>query len=100
MSIIQLQSGQFGLLSRDGTMVIPFSEIDEETGLPEHIIGRFENYGKGRDNDLFELVKKEGLENEYCLIFMNKVCFHSTSLEEIQKHEKDHSIAFVRYGSI
>lgn len=97
MNIVQLESGEFGILIDNH--VIPFSEM-EDLGLPQNILARLENYGKGRDNDLFELVKREGLEKEYCLVFMNKICFHSTSLEEIKEYEKNHAIAFTRYGPI
>ena len=99
MDVVQLKSGEFAILSKDKTILIPFNEMNV-LDLPENIVGRFQNYGKGQDNDLFELVKREGLENEYCLVFMNKICFHSTSLKEIEQYENEHAIAFVRYGPI
>ena len=104
MDVVQLKSGEFALLNKNKTLLIPFNEMNDEMistfGLHENIVGRFQNYGKGRDNDLFELVKREGFENEYCLVFMNKICFHSTSLEEVEQYENEHAIAFTRYGPL
>ncbi len=94
MSYIQLENGKYLLL--DNNTLYEFSD-----NIPENILSRFENYGKDKENDLFKLVKKHGLEKEYCLVFMNQIMFHSPLKNECDNYEKQHSsISFVRYGPI
>lgn len=58
-----------------------------------------ESYLPGGDSDIFELVKKEGLEKEYCLIYGGKILFHSPSKEACNEHERSHPcLGFTRWG--
>lgn len=102
-TLAQTKSGKFIFISCDRRMVIPLDELGDEflstLTVSESILNRFKHYGRGQNNDLFELIKKNGLEKEYCLVFGGKIMFHSPSKEEVEKYKKSHSgIAFVSCG--
>ena len=46
--------------------------------------------------DLDKIIPEELLD-KYCLLFRNKVFFHSSDYNEILKYEKEHNLCFTRY---
>ncbi len=104
-SLVQTKSGNLAFISSDKSMVIPVDQLDEEflstLTVHESILNRFKYYGKGQDNDLFELIKKKGLEQEHCLVYAGMIMFHSSIKEEVEKYEKNHpGIDFTSCGPI
>lgn len=101
----QKDSGELVFINNDKSISIPLETLDfdflSNLNISENTIARFQNYGKNQNNDLFNLVKAQGLEKEHCIIFMNKVMFHSTCKEKADAYERENSsIAFTRYGPI
>ena len=102
-SIIQLGSGQFAFLSQDKQTYIHFdindSQLLKTLGVKKDQLDYFESCGRNKENDIFEIVKQQGLENEYCLIFGDRVLFHSTSKEDVEKHKKENrNLAWLEYN--
>jgi hypothetical protein len=99
--ISQLPDGRTALLNRERTQTIPLTNAEVEAiGEIDPYFKRFQHYAKGGKYDIYEMVKKEGLEKEHCLIFAGKVLFHSKSKEEVDRYETQNNLDFIRWGPI
>lgn len=91
-SVVLLQDGRVAVQSRAPSRLVVL-------GAPEMIAqvtteaerNQIERYRAGGSVDLCDLVKKEGLEREYCLVFMGKIFFHSPSKKVCDEYAKSHS---------
>jgi hypothetical protein len=96
--ILQLESGEMVLINDDKSIAVA---IDEELSsilqLNKTQLKYLFSCGRNQDNDVYELVKSQGYEKEYCLIFAGHILFHSSSKEETDKYENEHQVAFLKY---
>ena len=99
--VARLPSGQTVFVSSDRTQYVQFSEqmmnsmLETEPGFEA-----FNEYRKNEFSELEQIVKNEGLERKYCLIYGGKICFHADTKEEIDVHERDIHLHFTRWEPI
>ena len=97
--IVMLANGEIGLWSEDKQSgLIICEETLKLLVHSEATTDCVDAYRRGGTSDVFELVKREGLENEYCLIFGGKILFHSRTKEECDAHERSLKLCFTKWS--
>jgi len=108
-----LNSTKAGINAKDNTVLIYFTIFNEMVVLPfsiDNVYEKLEYFGIndemllrilrimiGRHNDKYKCIPKE-LKDEYCLVFGDKVWYHSKNYEDIEKYKKKCSgVQFMTY---
>ena len=99
-NIIKYEDGQLGLTTQDRQGFLPIDKNDKKLlnmlGVAEVLVESLERNTK--DNKYYDIVNAAGFKDEYCLLFGDRILFHSKSKDETDAYKAQHSyLGFSEY---
>lgn len=94
---IVLETGDAIVQNSEGEVIfVGDTELTKTLVSCENTLKCIDAYKKGGALDVFELVRREGLEKEHCLIYGGMIFFHSPSKEACDAYAKNSGLKFTR----